>query len=242
MQRSRWICLCAASCSAPIAVTTLIGHLTPSKSQYRRRVLATFLVQQCLKPAGWPSLLQIGPIHFFLQHFLQLVIYGSIQQPSTSDTFPHYDRTYQRTRHTASHFLIVHYTVEPLQHTFRSLHNNFKMPWWLEFAFQACCVISASHSLHIPSVAWCVEGILPLNIQPSTGSWGVKRSHASVPTTSDAALNTFIYRQYFFFSWEYSRPRILCIPVSKTLGVDLKSSPGAFCQRLQVRPFSLTAV
>ena len=41
--------------------------------------------------------------------------------------------------------------------------------------------------LQMASVAWCVEGMLSLNIQPRTGSHGAKRSCASVPTTSEAA-------------------------------------------------------
>ena len=70
----RWVYLCTASCSASIAATTPTEHLPPSMSQYRDKVLAIFLIQQCLKPAGWLSPLQTDSIHLLLQQFLQLVV------------------------------------------------------------------------------------------------------------------------------------------------------------------------
>lgn len=59
-----------------------------------------------------------------------------------------------------------------------------KNPGQLGFPIQAHCVITATHFLHIVFVAWCVEDILPLNIQPNTGNRGGRRSCASVPITS----------------------------------------------------------
>lgn len=53
--------------------------------------------------------------------------------------------------------------------------------------YEAIFEISAIHLLHVTSVAWCVEGTFPLNIQTSTGSWGAKRSCALVPVASAAA-------------------------------------------------------
>lgn len=52
-QQPIYICLCADSCSAFIA----IGNLPPLRSPCRGRALVTYLLQQCLKPAGWHSLL-----------------------------------------------------------------------------------------------------------------------------------------------------------------------------------------
>lgn len=64
---------------------------------------------------------------------------------------------------------------------------NSKIPGWQGFPVQVCCVISTTHLLHIASIAWCVEGTLPLNIQPSTSSWGASRRCASETFTLKAA-------------------------------------------------------
>ena len=50
--KPRWVCLCAASCSASTAVTSPTGHLPPPRSQDKDRALATFPIQLCLK-ASW---------------------------------------------------------------------------------------------------------------------------------------------------------------------------------------------
>jgi len=70
----RLVCLCAASCSASIAVATAIGRLPPSMSQCRDKTLATFLDQQCLKTVGRLSLLKSWSTHLVLQQFLRLVV------------------------------------------------------------------------------------------------------------------------------------------------------------------------
>jgi len=62
-----------------------------------------------------------------------------------------------------------------------------RIPGQLGFPIQAHYVITATHLLHIASVACCVEGTLFWNIQPKTGSQGSKWSCASVITTSEAA-------------------------------------------------------
>ena len=62
-----------------------------------------------------------------------------------------------------------------------------RIPGQQGFPIWACCVISTTHSLHVASVVWCVEGTLSLNIQPRTGNRGARRSCASVSTTSKAA-------------------------------------------------------
>ena len=62
-----------------------------------------------------------------------------------------------------------------------------KIPGRLGFPTRARWVISATHLLHVASVAWCLEGTFPLNIQPNTGSRGARSNCASVPTTSEAA-------------------------------------------------------
>jgi len=43
-------------------------------SQYRDRALATYLIQQHLKPAGWLSSVQTDLIHLVPQQLLQLVL------------------------------------------------------------------------------------------------------------------------------------------------------------------------
>ena len=82
------------------------------------------------------------------------------------------------------------------------------IPGWLGLPVQARCVINANHLLHVASVAWCVEGTLPLNTQPSTGSQGARRSCASVLITSEAA-QTPSYVANISFSvrvWQSSDP------------------------------------
>ena len=97
-----------------------------------------------------------------------------------------------------------------------------RIPGQWGFPIPVRCVISATHLLHISSVAWCVEGTLSLNFQPRTRSQGAKRSCASELATSEAAQSPS-YAANIFFSVEYSRPQILCILDSKTPGVDLES-------------------
>lgn len=66
-QQPRWLCLCAASFSASIAVTTPTGHLSPSMSQYRDRAWATFPIQLYLKPSKRLKILKICSIYPLLQ-------------------------------------------------------------------------------------------------------------------------------------------------------------------------------
>lgn len=77
--------LCAVSCSVSIAVSTLTGSLPLSMTHYK--VLAIFLIQQCLKPAWWLSALQTDSIYLVFQQFLWLVMWNSTQQVSTFDVF-----------------------------------------------------------------------------------------------------------------------------------------------------------
>lgn len=70
---------------SPTAVTSTTGHLPPLKSQYRDRVLATFLCQQSQGPAGSLSLLQTDLTHLLLQWLQQLAMWVSTPQLSTSD-------------------------------------------------------------------------------------------------------------------------------------------------------------
>lgn len=76
MWQPRWVNLCAAGRFASTDVDTppRPGCLPLPMSQYRDRVLVTFLIQQSPDPARWLSLLQTDLIHLFLQQFLQLVI------------------------------------------------------------------------------------------------------------------------------------------------------------------------
>lgn len=77
MWQLRWLYLFAASYSASITATTPQG-ICLYTSQYRTKMLVIFLIQQCLKPAGWPSPLQTHLIHLLLQHF---VVGDSISDP-----------------------------------------------------------------------------------------------------------------------------------------------------------------
>ena len=97
-----------------------------------------------------------------------------------------------------------------------------KIPGRLGFPTRARWVISATHLLHVASVAWRMEGMFPLNIQPSTGNWAAWSNCASVPTSSKAG-RTLHMLPISLFQLEYSGLRTLCIPDSKTLGVDLGS-------------------
>jgi len=62
-----------------------------------------------------------------------------------------------------------------------------RIPGWLWLPTWSHCMISTTLLLLIASVSWYVGKMFPLNIHPSTGNWGAKRSCASVPTTSKVA-------------------------------------------------------
>lgn len=62
-----------------------------------------------------------------------------------------------------------------------------KVPGLLCPPVQAHCVVSATHLLHVVSVVWCTEEMLPLNIWPTISSQDAKKSCASVSITSKAA-------------------------------------------------------
>ena len=79
-------------------------------SQYKDKALATFPIQQYLRPAGQPLPLQIDLILLFLQWPLQVIIWGSIQQLSICDAAPQYN-TIHVSRHISFHFLVIHCMV-----------------------------------------------------------------------------------------------------------------------------------
>ena len=82
-----------------------------------------------------------------------------------------------------------------------------RIPGRLGFPTWARWVISATHLLHVASVAWCVERTLSLNIQPRTSNRGARRSCASVPTTSETARTpSYAARISRLVSWRCREP------------------------------------
>lgn len=111
MWQLRWPYLFAASYSASITATTPQG-ICHYRSQYRTKILVIFLIQQCLKPAGWPSLLQTH-----LVHLQQLVVGDLISDAFWQDvTEQSMWQNDQYIRHISSHFLVIYYTVSPLHY------------------------------------------------------------------------------------------------------------------------------
>jgi len=97
-----------------------------------------------------------------------------------------------------------------------------RIPGRLRFPIWARCVVSATHLLHVASVAWCVEGTLSLNIQPRTGNRGAREAVLQCRPLLKQ-LECLHMLPESLFQWEYSGPRILCILGSRTPGVDLES-------------------
>lgn len=93
-----------------------------------------------------------------------------------------------------------------------------KIPVWLRLPIQSFCIINVTHLLCVASVAWQVQETLPLNIHPSIGSWGARRSYLSTNHLRGSSSYLICY-QYFFFSC--SQPQLPCSSDSKTPEVSL---------------------
>lgn len=64
-----WQLICFHCCNQPT------GHLPPPVNQYRGEVLAIFLVQRCLNPAGWVSPLQTSAVSMSCQNGFHTVFF-----------------------------------------------------------------------------------------------------------------------------------------------------------------------
>lgn len=152
------------------------------------------------------------------------------KQYSISDAFPQCNRTHQQTEHTFFSFSgNLLYSGGSLACVIPSSANILKfLP-----SDQSIIMSKIPGCLWFCVQAWCVEGTLPLNMQPSTGSWGANRSCVSGPTTSKAVWILLYAANISFSVGVQWAPDPLCPWLPNSRGWP-QVSPGVFCQRLQI--------
>lgn len=188
VQQLSWVCLCTPNWCFSAVLANYTGHLPPSTSQCRDRVLAVSLSavsKARLSALIWSNL--------SLNSFCDSSCRASIFDVSLQHGKNHQFRAY-----IAFHFQAADYIVGSPQHIFPSSNDDdgpkllpsgqlvmtSNIPGILGFAVWARCVYSTTHLLHVTSVSWCVEGTL--NIQPSISIQATRRSCTSAPVTSEA--------------------------------------------------------
>lgn len=137
--------------------------------------------------------------------------------------------------HVGSCFLVIYYTVGPLQHILETslerLQNlcflvspwyTSKIPGELGFPFQACCAVSVTYLLRAASIAWCLEEIVPLSSQWCSPTHMTTQGELFFSTNHLwSGSHSFISCQYLIFSWSRED---FCVPESKNLEVNLACS------------------